>query len=165
MCFTADEPRPFLIVTATHGCRESKGFFFHNKSIQIRSIRLLDSCGITIAISGRPQTITARRGRRILRRALGAPALACPGPLHRIVIRHDHHDSEAAPFFFAEIIPHCRGDQRSLYVFREASALDGVAAPRHFIFTARDTVRSARVHPLIRGWRFVPPVRRHLMPE
>ena len=42
---------------------------------------------------------------------------------------------------------------------------DDVAAHHYFIFTARDTVRSARAHRFIRGRRFEPPVRRHLMPE
>ena len=70
-----------------------------------------------------------------------------------------------APFLFAEIIPHGRGVQRSLDIFREASTLDGVAAHRHFIFIAKATVRFARAHRFNRGRRFEPPVRRHLMPE
>ena len=45
------------------------------------------SCGITIAISGRPLTFTARRGRRIFRCALGASRMRCHGPLHRVVRR------------------------------------------------------------------------------
>jgi hypothetical protein len=51
MSFTVDGSRRFLVVTATRERRESKGFFFRNKSIPIRSIRLLDSCGITMKLS------------------------------------------------------------------------------------------------------------------
>ena len=70
-----------------------------------------------------------------------------------------------APFLFAEIIPHGRGVQRSLDIFREASTLDGVAAHRHFIFIVKAMVRFARAHRFIRGRRFEPPVRPHLMSE
>mgnify|MGYP001402596582 FL=1 len=58
------------------------------------------SCSITIAISGRALTFTARRERRMACRALGAPRMLFYGPLHRIVIRHDHDDSEADPVPF-----------------------------------------------------------------
>ena len=55
------------------------------------------SCGITIAISGRAPTFTARRERKILSCALGAPGMPFHGPLHRSVIRHDRSASEADP--------------------------------------------------------------------
>ena len=40
-----------------------------------------------------------------------------------------------------------------------------VAAHLHFAFTARNTVSCVRGHRLIRGRRFEPPARRHLMSE
>ena len=69
------------------------------------------------------------------------------------------------PFHSAEINPHCCVVQRSLYMFREGSALAGVAAHRHFIFTASAAVRCEMSHRFNRGRRFELPVRRHLMSE
>ena len=92
---------------------------------------------------------------------------ACPSTARCIALLYGMSATtpKLTPFLFAEIIPHCRRDQRSLYIFRGASALDGLAAHRHFIFTARAAVRCDMAHRFIRGRRFEPPVRRHLMSE